>query len=69
MHLKIPCDFSPETSNWSFNSRKPDYCLGLHLWQMLSYGCIRFHICVQSTNRGHTIVVVADCFSSTKDVV
>lgn len=55
--------------------RRPDYCLGPHLRQMLSYGCTRLEIGVQSTyedvardsNRGHTVAAVADCFSLAKD--
>ncbi|KVH98785.1 Acyl-CoA N-acyltransferase, partial [Cynara cardunculus var. scolymus] len=54
---------------------RPDYCLGPHLRQMLSYGCTRLEIGVQSTyedvardtNRGHTVAAVADCFSLAKD--
>ncbi|KQK22657.1 hypothetical protein BRADI_1g68630v3 [Brachypodium distachyon] len=56
---------------------RPDYCLGPHLRQMLSYGCTRVEICVQiqityedvarDTNRGHTVAAVADCFSLAKD--
>lgn len=42
---------------------------------MLSYGCTRLEIGVQSTyedvardtNRGHTVAAVADCFSLSKD--
>lgn len=57
------------------NSRRPDYCLGPHLRQMLSYGCTRLEIGVQSTyedvardtNRGHTVAAVADCFCLAKD--
>ncbi|KAM1788738.1 hypothetical protein ACFX11_038984 [Malus domestica] len=53
----------------------PDYCLGPHLRQMLSYGCTRLEIGVQSTyedvardaNRGHTVAAVADCFCLAKD--
>lgn len=56
-------------------TRRPDYCLGPHLRQMLSYGCTRLEIGVQSTyedvardtNRGHTVAAVADCFSLSKD--
>jgi len=59
----------------SWNSRRPDYCLGPHLRQMLSYGCTRLEIGVQSTyedvardtNRGHTVAAVADCFCLAKD--
>ncbi|OAY72004.1 Elongator complex protein 3 [Ananas comosus] len=55
--------------------RRPDYCLGPHLRQMLSYGCTRLEIGVQSTyedvardtNRGHTVAAVADCFCLAKD--
>nr|CAD1837120.1 unnamed protein product [Ananas comosus var. bracteatus] len=54
---------------------RPDYCLGPHLRQMLSYGCTRLEIGVQSTyedvardtNRGHTVAAVADCFCLAKD--
>lgn len=57
------------------NCRRPDYCLGPHLRQMLSYGCTRLEIGVQSTyedvardtNRGHTVAAVADCFCLAKD--
>lgn len=56
-------------------TRRPDYCLGPHLRQMLSYGCTRLEIGVQSTyedvardtNRGHTVAAVADCFCLAKD--
>lgn len=42
---------------------RPDYCLPKHLDEMLSYGCTRLEIGVQSiyedvardTNRGHTV--------------
>lgn len=55
--------------------RRPDYCLGPHLRQMLSYGCTRLEIGVQSTyedvardtNRGHTVGAVSDCFCLAKD--
>ena len=55
--------------------RRPDYCLESHLRQMLSYGCTRLEIGVQSTyedvardtNRGHTVAAVADCFCLAKD--
>lgn len=58
-----------------FSIRRPDYCLGPHLRQMLSYGCTRLEIGVQSTyedvardtNRGHTVAAVADCFCLAKD--
>ncbi|GJW90190.1 elongator complex protein 3, partial [Tanacetum coccineum] len=54
---------------------RPDYCLGPHLRQMLTYGCTRLEIGVQSTyedvardtNRGHTVAAVADCFALAKD--
>lgn len=54
---------------------RPDYCLAPHLRQMLSYGCTRLEIGVQSTyedvardtNRGHTVAAVADCFMLAKD--
>ncbi|KAF3622929.1 hypothetical protein FXO38_31011 [Capsicum annuum] len=54
---------------------RPDYCLGPHLRQMLSYSCMRLEIGVQSTyedvardtNRGHTVAAVADCFCLAKD--
>lgn len=49
--------------------------MGPHLRQMLSYGCTRLEIGVQSTyedvardtNRGHTVAAVADCFALAKD--
>lgn len=55
--------------------RRPDYCLAPHLRQMLSYGCTRLEIGVQSTyedvardtNRGHTVAAVKDCFCLAKD--
>lgn len=54
---------------------RPDYCLVPHLRQMLSYGCTRLEIGLQSiyedvardTNRGHTAASVADCFHLAKD--
>lgn len=54
---------------------RPDYCLKPHLDKMLSYGCTRIEIGVQSvyedvakdTNRGHTVASVCDCFCLTKD--
>lgn len=54
---------------------RPDYCLSPHLTQMLSYGCTRLEIGLQSiyedvardTNRGHTVAAVADCFRLCKD--
>jgi elongator complex protein 3 len=46
---------------------RPDYCLQPHLCDMLSYGCTRLEMGVQSifedvardTNRGHTVEVGA----------
>jgi len=54
---------------------RPDYCLKPHISQMLSYGCTRLEIGVQSvyediardTNRGHTVEAVAQCFKLSKD--
>ena len=54
---------------------RPDYCKKTHLSDMLSYGCTRLEIGVQSiyediardTNRGHTIEAVKECFSMAKD--
>ncbi|KAM0679839.1 Elongator subunit [Glugoides intestinalis] len=54
---------------------RPDYCLEPHLNKMLSYGCTRIEVGVQSvyedvakdTNRGHTVASVCDCFSLAKD--
>ena len=71
--MKIPFDFP--ASDLSLCFRRPDYCLGPHLRQMLIYGCTRLEIGVQSTyedvardtNRGHTVAAVADCFSLAKD--
>jgi hypothetical protein len=46
---------------------RPDFCLTPHLGQMLSYGCTRLEIGLQSTyedvardtNRGHTVAAVS----------
>jgi len=54
---------------------RPDYCLPKHLDVMLSYGCTRLEIGVQSTyedvardtNRGHTVAAVCECFQHCKD--
>ena len=54
---------------------RPDYCLPRHLDDMLSYGCTRLEIGVQSTyedvardtNRGHTVEAVCECFHMSKD--
>jgi len=54
---------------------RPDYCLKPHINQMLSYGCTRLEIGVQSvyedvardTNRGHTVHAVTECFKLAKD--
>ncbi|KAL3120651.1 hypothetical protein niasHT_007943 [Heterodera trifolii] len=54
---------------------RPDYCLPRHLDDMLSYGCTRLEIGVQSTyedvardtNRGHTVKAVCECFHMSKD--
>lgn len=54
---------------------RPDFCLTPHLSQMLSYGCTRLEIGLQSTyedvardtNRGHTVAAVGECFSLAKD--
>ena len=54
---------------------RPDYCLGPHLGAMLSYGCTRLEIGLQSTyedvardtNRGHTVAAVGKCFHLAKD--
>lgn len=54
---------------------RPDYCLKPHLSSMLSYGCTRLEIGVQSiyedvardTNRGHTVKAVSECFHLSKD--
>jgi len=54
---------------------RPDYCLPRHLDDMLSYGCTRREIGVQSTyedvardtNRGHTVEAVCECFAMCKD--
>lgn len=54
---------------------RPDYCLGPHLGAMLSYGCTRLEIGLQSTyedvardtNRGHTVAAVGKCFRLAKD--
>ena len=49
---------------------RPDFCLPRHMDFMLSYGCTRLEIGVQSvyedvardTNRGHTVEAVCECF-------
>jgi len=54
---------------------RPDYCLKPHLSKMLSYGCTRLEIGVQSvyedvardTNRGHTVKAVCESFHQSKD--
>ncbi|KXJ27928.1 Elongator complex protein 3 [Exaiptasia diaphana] len=54
---------------------RPDYCLKKHLSSMLSYGCTRLEIGVQSvyedvardTNRGHTVRAVCESFHQSKD--
>ncbi|XP_050542873.1 elongator complex protein 3 [Daktulosphaira vitifoliae] len=54
---------------------RPDYCLNRHLTDMLSYGCTRLEIGVQSvfedvardTNRGHTVKAVCETFNLAKD--
>ncbi|XP_037957358.1 elongator complex protein 3 [Teleopsis dalmanni] len=54
---------------------RPDYCLKRHLSDMLSYGCTRLEIGVQSvyedvardTNRGHTVKAVTESFQLGKD--
>jgi elongator complex protein 3 len=54
---------------------RPDYCVRPHLNKMLSYGCTRIEIGVQSvyedvardTNRGHSVQSVCDCFCLSKD--
>uniref|UniRef100_H2YDD3 Elongator complex protein 3 n=1 Tax=Ciona savignyi TaxID=51511 RepID=H2YDD3_CIOSA len=54
---------------------RPDYCLKKHQSEMLSYGCTRLEIGVQSvyedvardTNRGHTVRAVSESFQIAKD--
>ena len=54
---------------------RPDYCLKRHLSDMLTYGCTRLEIGVQSvyedvardTNRGHTVKAVCESFTMSKD--
>eukprot|EP00164_Ancoracysta_twista_P004743 GFYU01006424.1.p1 GENE.GFYU01006424.1~~GFYU01006424.1.p1 ORF type:complete len:551 (-),score=136.90 GFYU01006424.1:165-1817(-) len=54
---------------------RPDYCLKPHIGQMLSYGCTRLEVGVQSiyediardTNRGHTVRAVCESFHLAKD--
>jgi elongator complex protein 3 len=54
---------------------RPDYCLKPHLSNMLTYGCTRLEIGVQSiyedvakdSNRGHTVAAVTKCFQFAKD--
>ncbi|VDM41961.1 unnamed protein product [Toxocara canis] len=54
---------------------RPDYCMPRHLDEMLSYGCTRLEIGLQSvyedvalhTNRGHTVASVCEAFRMAKD--
>lgn len=54
---------------------RPDYMLKPHIQQMLSYGCTRIEVGVQSvyedvardTNRGHTVRAVCESFKLGKD--
>lgn len=54
---------------------RPDYCHKIHLDEMLTYGCTRIEIGVQSvyesvareTNRGHTVSAVINSFQLAKD--
>ncbi|CAD7696096.1 unnamed protein product [Ostreobium quekettii] len=54
---------------------RPDFCQVPHLTQMLSYGCTRLEIGLQSiyedvardTNRGHTVDAVKHCFRLAKN--
>lgn len=54
---------------------RPDYCFRPHIVQLLSYGCTRIEIGVQSlyedvardTNRGHTVEAVVHSMSLAKD--
>ncbi|ELA46893.1 ELP3 family histone acetyltransferase [Vavraia culicis subsp. floridensis] len=54
---------------------RPDFCFRPHISEMLSYGCTRVEIGVQSiyeevardTNRGHTVSAVAFAFRMAKD--
>jgi elongator complex protein 3 len=54
---------------------RPDFCQPPHIRDMLSYGCTRLEIGVQSiyediardTNRGHTVAAVKNCFEVAKD--
>ncbi|EGG22702.1 elongation protein 3 [Cavenderia fasciculata] len=54
---------------------RPDHCLKLHLSNMLTYGCTRLEIGVQSvyediardTNRGHTVKATLESFQLAKD--
>ncbi|KII63899.1 Elongator complex protein 3 [Thelohanellus kitauei] len=54
---------------------RPDYCQPKHLKEMLSYGCTRIEIGIQSiyedvaldTNRGHTIASACDAIRMSKD--
>ena len=54
---------------------RPDYCQRQHISDILSYGCTRLEIGVQSiyedvardNNRGHTVESVKQCFKISKD--
>ena len=77
MHLKITCDFPTETSNWSFLFQERWLFPGASslanamLWMYpLSHLCSEYiQGCCTWLEHSRTIPVVADCFSSAKDVV
>jgi len=54
---------------------RPDFCLKPHISDMLSYGCTRLEVGVQSiyediardTNRGHSVLSVINSFKLSKD--
>ena len=54
---------------------RPDFCTAPHIRDMLTYGCTRLEIGVQSifedvakdTNRGHTVQAIKECFELSKD--
>jgi hypothetical protein len=73
-----PCRYSEQSRTKCIGltiETRPDFCLTPHLTQMLSYGCTRLEIGLQSTyedvardtNRGHTVAAVAECFHLAKD--
>lgn len=77
-HHRLLCRYSEQSRTKCIGmtiETRPDFCLTPHLTQMLSYGCTRLEIGLQSTfedvardtNRGHTVAAVGECFRLAKD--